>query len=215
MKKTLFSILIAAVAAAALAVAVSAAATDVIFDAALSVSEANNDPELLRDGSADTCVSFAPGGTLTVVTGSPATGIYIVFHGESAPWAFGAKGQATDGTNGTLREYREIPGAPVGALTLAFPDGAEIAEISLFSAGELPEHVRELLPREATEKETEAPGTEAPEERPTEKATEAETAPAAGNEPGGDGSLLLPVVVAVAALVAVTLVLILVRLRKR
>ena len=85
------------------------------------------------------------GGTLTVKTETQIAGVYIIFDRVPKPWTCrGEYGEMACGQNGFLHEYVDVAEGLGAArsLTLTFPDGARIKQISVWSAGSLPDTVQ-------------------------------------------------------------------------
>ncbi|MBQ7475381.1 MAG: PIG-L family deacetylase [Clostridia bacterium] len=141
MKKIVFTFLLAVVASAALAVGVFAEADDVAAPSVLTAAGADEDIALVCDGDLNSFVGFAPGGTVSVSSGTPIAGVYVRFYVKGAVWTLSANGAAENETRGYVHDYVPV-GAPTGELTISFPDGAQVAELSLFTEGGLPDDVQ-------------------------------------------------------------------------
>jgi len=130
---------------AVLAVILPAAAVPAArLDAVITVS---GEAARLTDGKESTYLNLPAGASISVdAGGSQIAGIYLVFDRIPAAWQCDAGISVLDcGQNGFLHEYVEIPVA-ARTLTLTFPAGAAIAELSVWSAGELPDTVQVWQP---------------------------------------------------------------------
>lgn len=137
-----------AVMAALAALALPAAAADAVQLTAAIIADGS--AALLTDGSVNTYLSVPQGGSITLATeGEAIAGVYLQFDKIPAEWTCtGPLGAAACGTNHFLHEYVDVAAAigPARTLTLTFPEGAVIAELSVWSAGELPDTVQRWEP---------------------------------------------------------------------
>ncbi len=119
------------------------------LDAAeLTVSlTAEQDISPIRDGKESTYLAIPAGGEITLDAGDrQIAGLYLIFDKIPKPWV--CTTQVHDipcGRNGFLHEYVEITAA-TRTLTLTFPEGAVLAELSVWSAGDLPDTVQRWEP---------------------------------------------------------------------
>lgn len=99
----------------------------------------------LIDDKKYTNLRFSAGEALTVETETQIAGVYIIFDRVPKPWTCrGEYGEIACGQNGFLHEYVDVAEGLGAArsLTLTFPEGATIKQISILSAGTLPDFVQ-------------------------------------------------------------------------
>ncbi len=99
----------------------------------------------LIDNKKYTDLRITAGGTLTVETQTQIAGLYLIFDRVPKPWTCrGEYGEMACGQNGFLHEYVDVAEGLGAArsLTLTFPDGATVKQISIWSAGTLPDYVQ-------------------------------------------------------------------------
>ncbi len=108
---------------------------------------ADRDTAPLCDGKESTYLTIPAGGTITLDAGeNQIAGVYLIFDRIPRPWICSTPIlDIPGGENGFLHEYVEITTA-ARTLTLVFPDGAVLAELSAWSAGDLPDTVQRWLP---------------------------------------------------------------------
>lgn len=107
---------------------------------------ADGDPTFLIDGNVNTYLTFDANASVVVSAGGePIAGIYLQFDKPPDEWTCtGELGAVACGTFGFLHEYVDVTAGigPARTLTLTFPEGAAIAELSVWSAGTLPDSVQ-------------------------------------------------------------------------
>lgn len=97
------------------------------------------------DGDERTRLSYSDGDTLRISSDIPIESVYVKFDRVPKSWTLMANGSRIScGQNGFLHEYIDVADS-VGAakeVTLVFDSGAEVCDVFVFSAGELPEWVQ-------------------------------------------------------------------------
>ncbi len=94
----------------------------------------------LTDGREDAAVNLPAGTVLTVSSETPIGGLYLVFD-TAVEWTLGTgTGSEARGQDGFLHEYVKTGGEKT--LTLTFPAGAELCEITVLSEGTLPDGIQ-------------------------------------------------------------------------
>ena len=118
------------------------------LDVSLTTSSSGS-LSLLTDGQNTTYLTIAAGGSITVSAQTQIAGVYLIFDKVPQTWTCrGEYGEFACGTNGFLHEYVDVAEG-IGAtrsLTLTFPQGASVAELSVWSAGTLPDTVQVWQP---------------------------------------------------------------------
>lgn len=94
----------------------------------------------LRNGQENGAVNLPAGTVLTVSSPEPVGGLYLVFD-TAVSWTLGTPaGSEQRGQDGFLHEYVPVNGAK--ELTLTFPEGAKLCEITVLSEGTLPGRIQ-------------------------------------------------------------------------
>ena len=98
---------------------------------------------VLTDGNESTAISFAAGGTLTVTCEELIYGISLKFNKKAAQWRVTA-GQYEQqcGQYGFLHDYADLSDFISNTVTLTFQQAAQVSEIRVFGAGDLPADVQ-------------------------------------------------------------------------
>ena len=101
----------------------------------------------LTDGALSTRVSFQQGQRLVVETSEPFAALYLIFENEPAPYTVEANGATVEaGVHGFLHEVVALPQAGQRA-EITLPSGA-LAELTVYSSGDLPPDVQQWMPAE-------------------------------------------------------------------
>lgn len=111
-------------------------------------AEGFSNPARISDGSRNTYTSAAEGGTVTVFREDGIAGIYIEFDRLPQTWTLTDPNtgmSVTCGQNGFLHEYVDVTGLfgeMPGTLTMNFEADTVLADIYVFSEGDLPDWVQ-------------------------------------------------------------------------
>lgn len=100
--------------------------------------------DLLRDGKNGTCVTLEAGQSVSVKSKEKIAYLYLKFYHNPAKYSVSSasSGALITKDEPFLQDVADLAGLPTdGGITVTFPEGAEIAELEIYSAGTLPESV--------------------------------------------------------------------------
>ena len=129
-----------------------AAAQEAVYQDSTVAGEGFDASGKLCDGSRDTYARASAGAAVTVSREGGIGGIYIEFDRIPQGWRMKNPASGTEmlcGENAFLHEYVDVEenfGSTPDSLVLSFEEGTQIAEIYVFSPGELPEWVQVWQP---------------------------------------------------------------------